>query len=231
MKKHPFSLLFCALLTTAGVLAKEEAKSLPTAGLLTKRARDELSINFGETDVCYFQVLKVETRIRPENLDSDINRADLFILPVLREEAQGGVLLFPVLKPTITVSSGRVDDLRFTRGDAVRIEEPQLMTSEGLYSFSVLFGKEIPREFTVTISMTAPRNSKDHGSTLLCRMSDDGVGHIYGKPASFLRVLDAYGTRYVVKNGEAEMHRGEDAWVQVEAEKHYIVRPSSYGHH
>lgn len=203
--------------------ANDTDSFVPTTSLHCSRLKDELTINIGDRDMFFTETITVATKIVPENLDSNRNRATFFILPVLRKGTNGNSLLFPVVRPTITVSSGYVEDLVFASQAGVYVEQPSAMGADGLYRFFVVFAREIPREFTIVVSMMVPRDPKDQEEAFLCRMSDDGRGEVFGMPESLLRVLDTSGTHYIVRGENVEMRPNELGWVKVQAEKQYLV--------
>lgn len=205
------------------MFAETAPSSNYATSLFCARIRDELTISLGETEVYYSEVVTVVPDVRPDNLVSERNRAIFYIVPVLVKELQGYRLLFPVLKPTITMSSGKVSEVVFKDSDSVEVEHFAAMTVDGMHRFMVVFGREIPKEITIVISMTAQRDPKDCRLELLCKMSDDGMGRAFGKPDSRLRILDSKGTQFVFRNEKVEMRPDARGWVSVEAEKQYLV--------
>jgi hypothetical protein len=205
------------------------AENASPSGFVTSlhcaRIRDELTISLSEAEVFFFEVVTVVPEVRPDNLKNTRNVASFFILPILAKEPQGHRLLFPVLKPSITVSSGKVRDVTFRDNQGGEVDHPATMTTEGLCRFEVEFGSDIPQEFTVVISMMAKRDPNSSWSELVCKMTDDNMGQMFSKPDSKLRVLDSKGTQWVFREGKAEMRPDARGWVSVEVEKQYIVQP------
>lgn len=214
---------FIILFAANNAQATASASSSYTNGLLCSRVRDEITISIGDEDIYFTEVITMETELRRENFGSRRNRATLFALPILVRRNQGEKLLFPVLKPTVTVSTGHVEDVEYKYSDGRNVEDTSLMTPDGLYRLFVIIGREIPRRFTVVISMTVKRNHKDEGAALLCKMSDDGNGTVFGKPESMLRILDRNGTSYIARSENATMRPDEHGWLKLVAERQYLV--------
>lgn len=218
MKNLLAYLAVCCILTADDMPSETVSYFKSSAGLHCVRIRDELTISFGERKVYYSEIVTIATKVRPDNLISEINRVSFFILPVLCKDPRGNRLLFPVLKPTVAVTSGRVEDVAFKRSDGIGVEDASALTEDGMYRLMIVFGKEIPEEFTIVISMDVQRDAKNYNSELLCKFSDDGMGRIFGKHECMLRVLNCKGTKFVFRSGDLTLQGDARGWVRVEAE-------------
>jgi hypothetical protein len=158
--------------------------------LLTIRSRDQITLHarlayltFSETIVLTPAGVKSE-RERP----GAVNVVHLLIAPFWVRDGAGQTAAFPVLRPQLTLSHGRVQRFAMVRPDGETVRSVDDITADCRYLLTLEFGHMLPEQLTVTVNMSSP-TGLNPGSELIYTPSNDGHPLRSGPPASFQTVV------------------------------------------
>ena len=205
-----------------------EGTSSANEGFVTSlhcaRVIDEVTIAIGDNEVVFCEVIKVASIPRREKRIGNQNVASFVIWPILTKDSQRRALLFQVPSPTIVVSDGSLRNVIYSNSDGTNVSDSKYMREDGMHRFEVQFGNEIPKEFTIMITMTVNRARLSGWPELVCRMSDDGRKLLSLKANSKLRLLNTRGSRSFLQLGAHTLHSEIHGWHSIDTNIEYTVR-------
>jgi hypothetical protein len=178
-------------LLIGGALHAGEPETEPAnEPLLTIRSRDQITLHariayltFSETIVLTPAGVNQE-RQRPGAL----NVVHLLIAPFWVKDGSSQVAAFPVLRPQLTLSHGRVKRFAMVRPDGEAVRTVDEITPDCRYVLTLEFGHMLPEQLTVTVHMSSATGLTP-GSELIYTPSNDGHSPRSGPPSSFQTVV------------------------------------------
>ena len=168
------------------LLAVDAASDPVNEPLLTVRASDRITLHarsaymtFSETIVVTPAAVKND-RLRP----GAVSLVHLLFAPLWLKDGNYLGPAFPVLRPQLTPSAGRVQRFALVRPDGEIVRKVDEMTLDCRYVLTLEFGHMLPEKFTVTIMMSS-QTGLNPGAELMYTPSNDGHAFRSGPPESF----------------------------------------------
>lgn len=154
--------------------------------LATIRARDDVRIHVRGAYLTFTETIVLTPagvtaqRMRPGTMNS----VNLLIAPFWFSDGSNQGPAFPVLRPQVTPSHGRVKRFALVRPDGEAVRSLSEVTPDCRYVLTLEFGHMPPERLTVTVQMSSPFGLRP-GAELSYTPSNDGQPFRSGAPESF----------------------------------------------
>jgi hypothetical protein len=133
---------------------------------------------------------------------------------------------FPMLRPQLNLSSGRVRRFALVRPDGEAVRNIDDITRDCRYLLTIDFGHMLPDRITVTIQMSSPTGISP-GTEITYQPSNDGHPRRSGPPESFQTVAHIIADEplepWVVTAGDKAVPRRQDR-VTLERDVPHTIR-------
>jgi hypothetical protein len=198
----------------------------PVEYLQVVRAKDQVTIYAGTTLLSLTENIVFETLGDKVGRPGTGNRVDLIIYPLWIKEGDSLRPAFPVLRPRLTLSHGRVRRFVLTHPDGESVGSIAQATPECAYVLSLEFGHVIPKRFTVSIDLATAGIRRETELTFMA--SNDGQPLRSGPAESTyteLRVFpDSQLQPWLAAQGEQVLARVNSATVHLERGVSHVIR-------
>jgi len=178
-------------------------------------------MTFSETIVLTPAAVKND-RLRP----GAVSIVHLLIAPFWLKDGNYQGPAFPVLRPQLTLSHGRVQRFALVRPDGETVRKVEEITQDSRYVLTLEFGHMLPEQLTVTVQMSSPTGLNPEAE-LLYTPSNDGHPFRSGPPESFQTVVhmiaDPVLEPWKVARGDEVVPR-DGARVTLEREVSHTIR-------
>lgn len=177
--------------------------------LVTVRAQDRVTLHVRRAYMTFTESIV----LKPAGTKSTVSRPGmnnvihLLVAPFWWKDGDQEGLAFPMLRPQLTLSHGRVRRFALVRPDGETVRNFADATPDCRYVLTLEFGHMMPDHLTVTVNMTSP-NGLNPGAELFYTPSNDGHPFRSGPPESFHTVVHVIADEplepwLVTKGGEA----------------------------
>jgi hypothetical protein len=196
--------------------------------LLTVRSRDRVTLHARSAYLTFTETIVVSPAgPKKEQPRAGTNNViHLLIAPFWVKDGNFQGPAFPVLRPQLTISHGRVQRFAMVRPDGESVRSVAEITPECRYVLTLEFGHMMPEQLTVTVQMSSP-NGLNPGAELTYKPSNDGHPFRSGPPESFHTVLqmiaDPVLEPWKVMDGDREIPRA-DAFVTLDRDVSHTIR-------
>jgi len=187
-KRFGGALLFLGI---AAVLSAGEARDpLADRPLDTVRIQDRVTLHARRAYLTFTETLVVTPIATPGD---GLRRAGPFVVhlliaPFWLRDGNEERLAFPVLRPQLNYSHGRVRRFALVRPDGETVRSVAEATPECRYVLTLDLGHVRPERISVTVQMSAP-TGLSRGAELVYSPSNDGRPFRSGPPESFQTVV------------------------------------------
>lgn len=196
--------------------------------LLTVRAKDQVTLHVRSAYLTFNETLVVT----PAAVKSDRTQpgatslVHFLIAPFWLKDGNYRGPAFPVLRPQLTLTSGRLKRFVLLRPDGESVRTVDEITPDCRYVLTLEFGHMLPEQFTVTVQMSSPVGVSSDAE-LSYTPSNDGHTLGSGTPESVQTavhiVADENLEPWRAMRGN-EMIPRHDAWVTLDREVPYTIR-------
>jgi hypothetical protein len=183
--------LWSVMLTSAPAWCADGEEGDPAVvPLTTVRARDRVTLHVRRP----YMTMSETIVLSPAGAKSTTTRPGvnnvihLLIAPFWWKDGAQEGLAFPMLRPQLTLSHGRVKRFALTRPDGETVRNVAEATPDCRYVLTLEFGHMMPEELTVTVHMSGPVGLNP-GAELLYTPSNDGHPFRSGPTESFQTVV------------------------------------------
>ena len=200
----------------------------PLDSLQAVRAKDQVVLYAGSNLLSLTQTIVMETiRLKPENeRPGSANIVELLIYPLWIKDGDSVRPAFPVLKPRLTLTHGRVRRFALVKPDGESVGSVARITPDCAYVLSLEFGHVIPKRFTVTIDMATSGIGRD--TELAYMPSNDGQPLRSGPTEStyteFRIIPDSSLQPWHVAQGERSIPRASSSTVHLDRGVDHTIR-------
>jgi hypothetical protein len=205
------------------------AEGDPPVPLESVRVSDLVVVSAGSNFLTFNETIVVTPiKRKPDHERPDpVNLVHLLLTPLWIKEGENYRLAFPVMKPTLNMTHGRVRRVALVRPDGEPVSSVTEATPECRYAFTVEFGHVIPARFTVNV-FHSTNAGLPLGADLAFIASGDGQAVRSGPPESFYTTLRVKGDPplnpwQVVQDGQ-KLARVDSSSVRLEREKRIVIR-------
>jgi hypothetical protein len=210
----------------AGGASLPAAQSEDNPPIITVRLKDEITMHARLAYLTFTETIVVAPAEKKEDRPVGINIAHLLIAPMWLKDGTYEGAAFPVLRPQLNLSSGRVRRFALVRPDGEAIRTVQEITPDCRYLLTIDFGHMLPDRVTVTVQMSSPTGMSS-GAEISYQPSNDGHPRRPGAAGSNQTVAHIIADEplegWIVTAGDRTIPRKE-AWVTLERDVSHTIR-------